>query len=398
MKRIPTILALLFGCLLFVAADGCSSDPNVEGAKLDLNNKDYDRALENVNKALENNPENAEALALKGDVLIQKALVTPEINEHTALIEEMAEAYAKANSLGQDVSRARLFAYFEEFKLGRAAFSKGESDQNEYANSARYFANASLIQPDSAGAYVNRAYALMNSGDMGAAIEPFEMAIEKGENSVDSYTYLASIYQQEGRQADAISLLEKAEGTYPDDPDIQSQLINLYQVAGMMDRARAKYQANIEREPDNKLYRYNYGSLLLQAEEYDDAIVHLAKAVELDPEYTNAHYNLGAAYQNKAIGIAESMNAIDDDLRANRSNMSAADIQAKEAEIEALDAQKKDNFAAAIAPLEKAKSLTETAGGDATNICSALYAAYVQTGRLDDARAVQDCAGYSDEG
>lgn len=397
MKRIPTILLLLFGGFILIAADGCSSDPNVEGAKLDLRNKDYDRALSNLESALEANPENAEALALKGDVLMQKALATPDIAEHSAMIEEMAAAYNKAESLGFDVSRAKLFAYAEEFKLGSGAFNKGSEDENEYRNAAQYFTNASVVQPDSAGAYVNKAYALLNAGDMTAAIAPFEMAIEKGENSAETYTYLASIYQQEQRSSDAITLLEKAEAMYPDNAEIQTQLLNLYQMAGMMDRAREKYSANIEREPDNKLYRYNYGSLLLQAEEYDEAIVHLTKAVELDPEYTNAHYNLGAAYQNKAITIAQQMNELDDELRANRSNMSASAVQDMESQIEALDAEKKATFGMAITPLETAKSLTESAGGDASVICQALYAAYVQTNRLDDARVVQDCAGYSEE-
>ena len=69
MKRFPLLLVLLLGGFLIMGANGCSSDPNVEGAKLDLRNKDYDRALENIDKALQNDPQNAEAYYLKGQVL-----------------------------------------------------------------------------------------------------------------------------------------------------------------------------------------------------------------------------------------------------------------------------------------------------------------------------------------
>ena len=81
MKRFPLLLALLFGGFLLIAADGCSSDPNVEGAKLDLKNKDYDRAMENIGKALESNPENAEALELKGQILQEQAFAVQDVDQ-----------------------------------------------------------------------------------------------------------------------------------------------------------------------------------------------------------------------------------------------------------------------------------------------------------------------------
>ncbi|NBW94064.1 MAG: hypothetical protein EBR20_06845, partial [Bacteroidetes bacterium] len=76
MNRFPLFLSLIFAAFLIAGADGCSSDPNVEGAKLDLRNQDYDRALGNLETALENNPQNAEAYELKGRVLSEKAFAT----------------------------------------------------------------------------------------------------------------------------------------------------------------------------------------------------------------------------------------------------------------------------------------------------------------------------------
>ena len=40
---------------------------------------------------------------------------------------------------------------------------------------------------------------------------------------------------------------------------------------------------------------YNYGTLLLAAQDYPAAIQKLEAAVRLDPSYTKAHFNLGAA-------------------------------------------------------------------------------------------------------
>ena len=100
MNRFPIYITFLTAFFLLVAADGCSSDPNVEGAKLDLRNKQYDKALENLAIALTTNPDNAQALELKGRVLSEKAFETPDVDEHTALIKEMLETYRRVPAPG----------------------------------------------------------------------------------------------------------------------------------------------------------------------------------------------------------------------------------------------------------------------------------------------------------
>src|SRR5690606_10416953 len=71
----PSRLAVALVCATFLlaGADGCSSDPDVEGAKLYINNEEYDQALANLERAIANNPDNAEAHALKAEVLRLKA-------------------------------------------------------------------------------------------------------------------------------------------------------------------------------------------------------------------------------------------------------------------------------------------------------------------------------------
>ena len=68
LHRTTLIAIVLFVGGMLTMGAGCSSDPNVEGAKLDLRNKDYDRAIVNLDKAIETNPGNHEAYFLKGQV------------------------------------------------------------------------------------------------------------------------------------------------------------------------------------------------------------------------------------------------------------------------------------------------------------------------------------------
>lgn len=400
MKRFPIILSLLVGALLMSGADGCSSDPNVEGAKLDLRNQDYDRALRNLETALENNPQNAEAYELKGRVLSEKAFSTSEQDAHIETIHQMIEAFSSAVELdplyGESVTNAMRFAFANEFQRGVQAFNRGRNDDSEFVVAARYFHTATDIMPDSSGAYVNEAYAYMNAQQPENALDPFEKAIETGDEDPDTYRFLAQLYQTNDRMEDAVTLLETASTMYPENVDIQTELLNAYQMTGQVDKALDRYKSAVERDPSNALFRYNYGSLLIQIGNYGDAIAQLNEAIAIDPNYSSAHYNIGAAHINQAVDVNSEIATMDDDLRANRDDMSNDDIDAAEAAMDAKIEERRMHFDMAVAPLETAKVLFEAIGEDVSDVCRALFQSYAQTNQTDKAQSVSACAGYED--
>ena len=400
MKRFSIFLVLLVSGFMLMGANGCSSDPNIEGAKLDLRNKDYARAIENVDEALARDPENAEAYELKGRILQEQAETVIDPAEHRQVVQEMLQAYNRAVELDpafeEPVTQRLGLAYFTEFSRGVEAFNRGSDENEAYGEAAEYFQLAGEIQPDSSGAFVNQAFALLNSGDSDAAIGPLNAAIEKGDTQPETYIFLAELYVGQNQPQEAIRVLEQASEIHPENTDIQAQLLNAYVQSGEVDQAREQYRAAVEQDPENTLYLYNLGSLLLEAEEYEEAIVHLAKAVEIDPSYANAQYNLGAAYVNMAVDVNEEVSEADDRLREERGQLSDAQIQEREAEIETLAAERRGLFENAVGPLEQAKALMEQSGDDPTQVCQALFSAYVQTDQQQDAESIATCAGYED--
>ena len=91
-SRFFTLTVSLVLAVLIGGADGCSSDPNVEGAKLDLNNGEYDRALTNIDEALATDPDNVDALVLKTEVYRRQYEATPgEAAKQTYLSQNYAE-------------------------------------------------------------------------------------------------------------------------------------------------------------------------------------------------------------------------------------------------------------------------------------------------------------------
>lgn len=401
MKRLSSNLALLLAGLVLVVS-GCASDPNVEGAKLDLRNEDYASALENVNTALERNPENAEAHLLKGQILGAMAgREQTDLEEHNRLVGEMLQSFERAvevdPGMADQVEQARMQAYVTEYQRGGQAFNRGQEDASAYTEAASYFANAGRIQPDSAAAFTNQAYALLNAGENEQAIEPLRQSIEMGGDTADNYYYLGQLLMSADRTEEVIPLLQEAQEKYPDNRDIQNMLMNAYITTGQTEQALENYEAAVQQEPENATYRYNYGTLLLNEGRHADAVEQFQRAVEIDPDYSDAYYNLGAAHVNQAVEVTNEIQELDDQLRSEQANLSEAEIQDLENEIQSLDQERRDLFQEAIEPLETAKQMAEQQGNDPQRICEALFSAYVQTGQEEQAQAVSECAGYNDE-
>jgi tetratricopeptide (TPR) repeat protein len=165
----------------------------------------------------------------------------------------------------------------------------------------------------------------------------------------------------------------------------------------------AEYEEQIEKNPNNATYRYNYGSMLLQADRYDEAIEQLQTAVELAPDNVKAHYNLGAAYSNKARQVQNQLTEVEDSLRAISEEAMAENREPTDEErrrVNELDQEKKDLrgqkqalFEKSIPPLKEAHKMSGADGSFRKDACTALVTAYVQTEQLSEAKKYEDCAG-----
>ncbi len=402
MKRISHLLFIACLALVLGAADGCSSDPNVEGAKLDLRNKDYDRAMSNIEKALETNPDNATALKLKGDIYMAQLEDANDPAMRTEMTRELVTAYQRAAQLDPElqaeVSMELQRAYVGAYGKGIAKYNAAQEagDPALFGEAAMAFSDATIIAPDTATIYVNQGFALVQANRPVEAIPVLEMAIEKGDMDSNTFIYLSSLYSENGRQNDAVSLLERATGMMPDDEAIRQQLLTTYIAAGQMDRAMDFYSTAVERDPNNATYRYNYGSLLLEAERYDESIVQLEAAVSLDEMNPNGYYNLGAAFINQAVNVNDQVRLADDALREQRGDLSRDEVATREASIDQLVNQRKSLFERAIVPLERARELSRMNGESEEESCRALFQAYTNVGQTEKAQAISDCAGYGD--
>jgi tetratricopeptide (TPR) repeat protein len=378
----PTRLAVAAVCavLLLAGADGCSSDPDVEGAKLYIRNEEYDAALENLNRAIENNPDNVEAHALKAEVLRLQADRMPLPPPRRPLYEEMITSIDRVMALdaaNAEVGITRLNAWAKEMNQGGQLLRASGDDAEAAGNAVSAFENAVLIQPDSSDSHFNLGLAYLVQGNTEAAVAPLRQAVAMGDASAEAYRYLGVALLRTQQGAEAVTVLEEGVQRYPDDDALRAELLNAYAATNQPERAVEAYEQMIAEDPDNALLRYNYGSTLLQLGRYDEAIEQLTESIRLDPSNANAHYNLGAAYQNQGFALNQ---------RLTEEGLSDAEAQRIRQERDAL-------FEQALPHLVEARRLTEAAGEDAADICNALFQVYTPLGMIEEAEEAAECAG-----
>lgn len=396
--RLSALFALLVAGLLVLG--GCSGgNPNISAAEDAIEAGNNDQAIQSAEAALEMDSTNAEAYSLIAQAYINKAKNTMTPSERSEFFTQAREAQENAIRFDPgtrgDVQQRRQVAYIQEMQQGIDAFNtaRESGDSTDYAQAAAFFGGANALEPDSIDAHLNEAYALLNAGQQPQAIAPLETYVSRADSVGESpYTILGQVYLTNDKPEEAITLLTEATQEYPDNEELQSLLLNAFNRIGDTERAMQAYSEQIERNPNNAQFRYNYGSMLLTADRYEEAIEQLGKAAELDQDNPRIFYNLGAAHINRAAAIDDSITVMEDRAREAERELTAEEDQM----IEEMVDERGSQFQNAVQPLEKAYQLTEEGDEYHQDICRALFQVYVNTDQQDQAKQVEACAGMGD--
>ncbi len=280
----------------------------ITSAKLYIQQKNYAKAIEVLQKEIAKNPKSDEGYYLLGYVYGEQGN-----------FKDMVAAYNKSldisNAFEKNINDSKKYFWAQAYNRGVNYYQKGikttdpDSAKIDFDKSIADFESSIMIEPDSADTYRNLAFVHLSKGDNQAAIEPLTKLIEKSKG-VDGYKFLGEIYYLNGTnlkaQGDtaaalaefdkAIKILNDGLKLYPNDSDILLTLSNAYIGANRTTEAIEPFKKGVIAEPENKYYRYNYGVLLLGIDDFAGAEQQFKKAIEIDPDYENAIYNLGVTY------------------------------------------------------------------------------------------------------
>lgn len=185
--------------------------------------------------------------------------------------------------------------------------------------------------------------------------------LKKGSyNDAGVYEYLYKAYSGVGKTSEASVVLQEGRTKYPDDKGLLFAEINDALGKGDLTALVDKLKLAMAAEPENisvpttlgNVYDQLYqkaladGDLTAAHGHFENAILYIGKALEINPNHFDAVYMMGALEYNKAVELANEVNKLADDY----SKEGTKKYEAKQAEMNA-------QFDKALPFFEKAEQL-----------------------------------------
>ncbi len=315
MKKAFIYLSILT-MVLGITAFECGS-AELEGAKLYIRQKQYDKAKEVLLKEVAKNPASDEGWSMLGKLYSEEGDIPK-------MLEAFDKSLAVSKKFEVEIKDFRKYSWATSFNKGVSYFNsavattKPDSINIFFEKAVEQFKYSILCEPDSTIGYENIAAAHLNMGKKEEAIPVLEKLTKIGKPAY-SFSRLGAIYLIKGTdlmddfrksksKADsvnafewyhkAISVLETGRAKFPTDAEILLQLGNAYYSSDKIDVAESSFKDLVEKNPANKELRYAYGVVLLKGRKYTEAASQLEQVVKMDENNIDACYNLAATYIN----------------------------------------------------------------------------------------------------
>lgn len=265
-----------------------------------------------------------------------------------------AEAFTKAkgmNPTGEMVGRLDLGTQ----NLRTALVNSAVNDQNtrNYKSAAeKLYASYSISKKDTADLYYAAGNAI-NAKDYDSAIKYYQTLLDEGYTGItkqftatdlatgeevsfrtenerntnmltgqytnpntkvtesvrgDILTNMTLIYSAQGKNDEALALMQKARAANPNDISLVRAEADMRYKMGDMEQYNNLMKEVIKSDPTNPELYYNLGVGSAQNGDTEQAMEYYSKAIELNPEYANAHINSAAILLAGEGKIVEEMN------------------------------------------------------------------------------------------
>ena len=129
-------------------------------------------------------------------------------------------------------------------------------------------------------------------------------------NAVPIYISLSRLHKAEKDTVGAIEVIRQGLDRYPGDFNLLIEETNIHLSSGNVEAAQKNLERVIEVDATNPTIFFAVGTTYDQMGNKDKAANAYKKAIELNPDYFDANYNLGALYVNEAASIIEEANQL----------------------------------------------------------------------------------------
>jgi len=164
--------------------------------------------------------------------------------------------------------------------------------QNQKLDAARGYMRALQLQPGFFEAAFNLAVVLQEMGQGEEAIACYRQALHLKPHYAPAWGNLGVALRDAGQNRDAIDCFRQALRCKPGIPDVLNNLGNALRAEEESVAAIACFRAALRRSPANAGIMANLGNALREVGRLDEAAETLQHAIQLQPDYAEAHWDL----------------------------------------------------------------------------------------------------------
>ena len=180
---------------------------------------------------------------------------------------------------------------------GPVSFDEAQTafTEKRYADAVRLFTTYTSDKPDNVWGYYMLGLSAWKTGDRDAAVNAFNLALEKDASHVKSRINLSRVLIEQGKAQDALPHVEAALAIDSTSGESVRLLGRVKRELGDSAGAIAAYKRAIVLDERDVWSMNNLAKLYIGQGNYDDAVGPLARAVEIDSTTPAFRNNLGVA-------------------------------------------------------------------------------------------------------
>ncbi|MBD2622179.1 tetratricopeptide repeat protein [Microcystis flos-aquae FACHB-1344] len=289
------------------------------------NQQKYKLALDDYNKAIELNPNHAQAYNNRGTLYDEQQkyeLALADYNQAIELNRNFAMAYYNRGGLYQDLGKydLALSDYSKAIEINRsyaeAYYNRGNlyKDLQKYDLALSDYSKAIEINPNLAEAYNNRGVLYDDQQKYELALADYNQAIKLNPNYAEAYNNRGVLYQNQKKYELALADYNQAIEINPNDADAYYNRGLLHRDLRKYDLALSDYSKAIDINPNYAEAYNNRGVLYQNQKKYELALADYNQAIDINPNYAETYNNRGVLYQNQKkyeLALADYNQAID---------------------------------------------------------------------------------------
>ncbi len=202
-----------------------------------------------------------------------------------------------------------LFLDYESVRAYHLAIKVSVEVEKDYQKAVIYVETAKEKYPTDKKILMADIMIYFQYGDYDAAMEKLEAYLKLFSDDKKAINLVFKIqYEINKDPVSALKTLEKAQKFFPDDQEYVKKEVNIYIETGQMEAAEEKFNKLIELNPFEAKHYYNLSLILYNKGDYQQSVELASKAVELDPDFLEAIFNVGTFFYHKALQYNEQLN------------------------------------------------------------------------------------------